>query len=255
MDAFHWFTAERATTLVAVAALAGLLYAARSAESARESASSAKDQVAAARDQVDVAREQTDLLLRQVQQGELAETQRKIAERDALQPAVVVSLQQGRSDPSVLVLVVENIGKSTARNVRITPSTELIRSDGKKIHEWRVFTGPISVMPPGHRLQYLVDTGAGVFDGQLPLAFSFAVEAEGPNGELPTATYDVDLEALRDVWIGETSFHTLVEEIKRTNRGLQDVKEAIRKLDPEYKAWLRRDVEAPRSREDDAITG
>ncbi|WP_328469127.1 hypothetical protein OHA21_00975 [Actinoplanes sp. NBC_00393] len=247
IDAIRWFNVDRAAVLVAVAALVGIIFAARSARSAREQAAAAREQATAAREQVKVSREQTALLLRQVEQSELVEFQRRTAERDALLPAVVVSIQQGRTDPSVLVLVVENLGKTAARNVRITPSTELIRSDGKKMHEWRIFTDPVLVMPPGHRMQHLFGIGGVIFNGKFPTVFSFRVEADGPFGALPTETYDVDLDALRDVWIGETSFHTLVQEIKRTNRGLDELKDAVRKLDPEYKAWLRRGLEEPPS--------
>jgi hypothetical protein len=243
MDAIHWFNVDRAAVLVALLALLGIYFAARSARSARAQASAAKVQAEAARDQVKVSREQTALLLRQVEQIEVLDIERRTAERDALLPAVVVSVQQGRTDPSVLVLVVENIGKTAARNVRITPSTEMVRSDGEKMHEYRIFTESVLVMPPGHRLQFLFAFDGRIFEGGLPPVFSFRVEADGPFGAMPAETYDIDLNSLRDVWIGETTFYTLVQEVKRISGRLQELQEAIRKLDPEYRAWIRRGKE------------
>lgn len=188
-------------------------------------------------------RDQTALLLRQVQQAEAIEIQRKVAELEALQPAVVVSVQQGRTDPSILVLVIENLGKTAARNVRITPSTKLIRSDGTKLHKWNIFSSPIQVMPAGQRFQYFFEVGHQIFGGNLPTAFSFTVEADGTSGALPPARYDIDLNALRDVWVGETTLRTLVQEIKRTTEGLGELKQAVRYLDPEYRSWVRRGME------------
>lgn len=245
-EAFHWFNATRSATLVAALALLGVFYSWRQARTAKISATAAEAQAIAARDQADaareqvaVAREQTAVLLRQVEQSELAETERRTAERDALLPAVTVSVQQGRSDPSILVLVIENLGRTTARNVRVTPSAELVRSDGQRISDWKVFSRPIQVMPAGHRLQFFFDVGFRAFEGRMPMMFSFTVEAEGPFGPLPSAVFDVDLDALHGVWIGETSPAKFLKEIERISSSLGEVQAAIRTLDPDYKAWAR----------------
>lgn len=89
-------------------------------------------------------------------------------------------------------------------------------------------------------------------DVGVPTSFSFTVEAEGTRGPLPAAVYEFDLDAIGDVWVGETSLSTLVSEIKRSNAGLRELRDAVRQLDPEYKAWSKRGFEESQESTPDA---
>ena len=174
MNAFwDWFNVERTAVLVATFALLGVFYSAAQARAAKKQAIAAEDQAATSKEsadaaklqarhaetQVELARKQTDLLLRQIEQGEVAAAETRRAQRDALQPVVIVDITPGVNDPSVFVLTVANTGSSVARDVRIEAPAELLRSDGTKMHEWPVFTKGVKTMPPGHRMQFFFDVG------------------------------------------------------------------------------------------------
>jgi len=128
-DLLGWFNTERATAVVAVLALAGVLYSAQSAAAANKQATSAKDQAERAKDQVELGKQQVELLLRQVKQAEAVEAATQQARRESLQPNVLVDIAPGVNDPGVFVLSISNIGASIARNVRVKALDEMVRSE------------------------------------------------------------------------------------------------------------------------------
>lgn len=249
-DLIDWFDVERLSVLVAALALFGIVYSWRSAQAAKASADAARSQAASAREQVDLGRQQINLLLRQIAQtGEAQQTTRQ-AQQEALQPTVVVDIVPAPNDRSVMMLVIENIGPSIARNVRIAasppPTRSFDRADGKQMHEWHVFTRGIKTMPPRHRMEFLYDIGFQRFKPGVPTEFTFVVDAEGPFGPAPQLTFDIDLSALRDTWIGQTTVGKVVEQLEKGNRNLGELTTAVRQLNPEVR-------EAQRSSRQEAL--
>jgi hypothetical protein len=249
-EVWQWFDTDKAAVVVAVIALLGVVYTAAQARAAKDQAATSKKAATAAEiqarlaeTQVEFTRQQTDLLLRQVQQGELAAAETRRAQQDALQPVVTVDIGPGVNDPSVFVLTIANIGPSIARDVRIKGPAEMVRHDGTKMHEWSVFTSGIKTMPPGYKIHFFFDVGFRRFDGPLPKDFTFVVDCEGPFGPTPQVSYEIDLSSFAGVWAAPTTLGSVVQQLERTNQAMDKLREAVRMLDPEYRAWTRRGFE------------
>lgn len=235
-EAVEWINVERLSVIVAALALLGIFYSWRSAQAAKASAAAALSQAASARDQVDLGRQQIELLLKQVAQTEEAQRATRQAQEEALQPMVVVDIVPAPNDRSVMMLVIENIGPSIARNVRIDvspPPTRAGDRDGKAIHEWGVFTKGIRTMPPRHRMEFFFDVGFRRFTNDVNNAFTFVVNAEGPFGPASELTYEIDLEVMRQTWIGQATLGKVVQQMERGNENLRELTSAILSLDPE----------------------
>jgi hypothetical protein len=236
-EVVEWINVERASVIVAALALLGIFYSWRSAQAAKTSADAARSQADSAREQVDLGRQQIELLLKQVAQTEEAQRATRQAQEESLQPMVVVDIVPARNNPSVMVLTVENIGPSIARNVRIAASPPPTRSfdgpDRKPMHEWHIFTHGIKTMPPGQKMEFLFDMGSRRFTSGLPTELTFLVDAEGPFGSVPQMTFEIDLDVMRDVWVGQTTTRSIVDELARANIKLAELASAVRQLDPE----------------------
>lgn len=234
----EWINVGRASVIVAALALLGVFYSWRSAQAAKSSADAALSQAASAREQVGLGRQQIDLLLRQIAQTEEAQRATRQAQEEALQPMVVVDIGPAPNDRSIMMLAIENIGPSIARNVRIEVSPPPARAagdrDGKAIHEWSVFTKGIKTMPPRHRMEFFFDVGFQRFTNNVNNAFTFVVNAEGPLGRpAPELTYEIDLEVMRETWIGQATLGKVVQEMERGNQNLRELTSAILNLDPD----------------------
>ncbi|WP_326549952.1 hypothetical protein [Micromonospora sp. NBC_01813] len=234
-DAIDLINVERLSVLVAALALLGIFYSWRSAQAARASASAAHSQAASARDQVDLGRQQIELLMKQIAQADEAQRATRQAQEEALQPMVVVDIIAAPDNRAVMMLVIENIGPSVARNVRIDvspPPTRVAEDRSRKaIHEWGIFANGIKTMPPRHRMEFFFDVGFRRFNSEINNAFTFVVSADGPLGPAPKLTYEIDLEALRETWIGQATLGKVVEQMKKGNESLGELASAIRSLD------------------------
>jgi hypothetical protein len=151
----------------------------------------------------------------------------KQARKESLEPLVVAEIVGAENDRDVMVLVIKNVGPSIARNVRIEVSPPPTRSfdtpDATPMHQWRVFTHGIATMPPSHQLVFLWDIGSRRFNIEpaLPSRFTFTITAVGPFGPTPPLTYDIDLEPMRDAWVGQTSLRTVVDALKEISASVQ----------------------------------
>ncbi|MGW6850438.1 hypothetical protein ACWGCK_16990 [Streptomyces virginiae] len=140
----------------------------------------ANRQVKAAEDQVAVAR----------QQLEHAEA----VHREQNEPYVVVDIQPGDSMSGVLVVVVENIGSTIARNVRISVDPPLESGWGEDLTEMlrQAFSRTFPLLQPGRRLQFLLDEQQRFQNTSLPTTYTFTVRCEGPYGPMDEVEYVVD---------------------------------------------------------------
>ncbi|MEU2703343.1 hypothetical protein [Micromonospora aurantiaca (nom. illeg.)] len=234
-DVIDWINVERLSVLVAALALLGIVYSWRSAQAAKSSAEAARSQAASAREQVDLGRRQIDLLLKQITQAEDAQRALRQAQEEALQPMVVVDILPAPNDRGVMMLVIENIGPSIARNVRIDVSPPPVRAagdpNGKAIHEWGVFTRGIRTMPPRHRMEFFFDVGFQRFRDGINNVFTFVVNAEGPFGPAPELTYEIDLEVMRETWIGQATLGKVIQQMEKGTRAIGELAEAVSRLD------------------------
>lgn len=155
-------------------------------------------------------------------QGQL-EVARQV-HREQNEPYVIVDIQPYDPGSFVLVLVIENVGTTMARNVKITASPELESSHGSAVTEalQSVIARTISMIPPGRKHQYFFDTSQR-FQSGLPVVFEFAVTSEGPMGPVETLRYTVDLAAIKEELIGERPTKKLEEKVGKVADSLRDL--------------------------------
>lgn len=168
------------------AAIAGLAWwqSKRSADAGVVSARAAESSAEAARRQVALSSEQFEA--------------ERAARRDALQPFVVVDIVQAERDPWVLYLRIENRGASTARNVRIAfdpPPARVLDTDDNRLRDWPPLADGIPALPPGRRLETVLDTITARATAELPTRYAATVTAEGPFPDHPPepVTHHIDL--------------------------------------------------------------
>ncbi|MBT2480246.1 hypothetical protein [Streptomyces sp. ISL-94] len=144
------------------------------------------------------------------------------AQREQAEPYVVVDIRPRIPGSSLLVLVIENIGQTLARNVRISVSPPLQTTLGAERAATlnRVVDRPIATLPPTRRIPFVMDVGHQLFSSELPKVYEFRVESDGPFGRVDPLTYTVDLEALRDSALEtdstEWSAHQIAKHLKRS---------------------------------------
>jgi hypothetical protein len=116
---------------------------------------------------------------------------RKLREAQA-RPFVVVDFEPG----FLVYLTVENLGRTMARDVRISFDKPLETSlQGRpEIDESPLFREPIPALPPGKKIRVLFDQFNDRLNAKLPLAYEVTLRYRGPAGKKPlTDTYRLDL--------------------------------------------------------------
>ncbi|WP_053679227.1 hypothetical protein [Streptomyces sp. XY66] len=117
------------------------------------------------------------------------------AQREQAEPYVIVDIKPRIPGSSLLVLVIENIGQTLARNVRISVSPPLQTTLGAERAATlnRVVGRPIATLPPTRRIPFVMDVGHQLFSSELPKVYEFRVESDGPFGRVDPLIYTVDL--------------------------------------------------------------
>ncbi|MFE0692944.1 hypothetical protein [Streptomyces sp. NPDC058869] len=185
-------------------------------------AQDAKTQTQATVDQAATAR-------RQLEQAEAAH-------REQNEPYVIADIQPDAPGSSLLVLLIENIGPTVARDVTITVDPPLVSASGDHLTE-RLQSGlsrTIPMLPPGRRLKYAFDIAFRRFDSNLPTAYTFTVQAKGPFGNVEPMEYLVDISSWRETLLGE---HPNV----KVEKALNDVASSLRSLATAQRQQLRPD--------------
>lgn len=178
MGAGDWIALGTGAVSVGAASIA--VWQARTASA---SASHSEKQARAADEQVRVANEQ-------LQQAErLHSEQLALAERihrEQNEPYVIVDIQPSDPASGTLVVVIENIGPTVARDVRISCGPPLVSGWGDDLTEvlQRALSRTICLLPPGRRLEFFLDNQDRLQNSDLPTAYTFTVESEGPSARV-----------------------------------------------------------------------
>ncbi|MDX3027461.1 hypothetical protein [Streptomyces scabiei] len=151
-----------------------------------------------AKTEAQAAVEQAAIARRQLEQTEKAH-------REQNEPYVIVDIQPDAPGSGLLVLVIENIGPTIARDVTISVNPPLTSASGDNLAE-RLRTGlsrTIPMLPPGRRLKYAFDIAHRRFASDLPTAYTFTVQAKGPFGHVEPLEYLVDFSSWQETLLGE----------------------------------------------------
>ncbi|WP_067799854.1 hypothetical protein [Actinomadura formosensis] len=217
-----------------VVAIIAALYSRQQAHSASDSAASAVRSADAANEQVAAAREQVTLGQRQL---ELAEKIRK----EQSEPYVVVDVEASPIARGFLVLVIENIGTTVARNVRfdIDPPLRSARKFNLPVAEAKILKDGIPMLPPKRRLELLFDFGPDRFESSLEMVYSVTVYADGPHGHVEPMRQDIDISVLygwHPIW--SKGVHEGVEALRGVQKELgkmqADLRTLMQRLEPPH---------------------
>ncbi|MFN4228049.1 MAG: hypothetical protein ACK4F0_07935 [Candidatus Ratteibacteria bacterium] len=128
----------------------------------------------------------------------------------------------------IIELVVKNIGKRPAKNVKMKISPPLVSSESKiDLGEVGFIKNGIKMLPPGYEIRTFVDTTSAYFDRrkELPLQYKVKVSWFCENEE-QTTEWDLDLSIYYNrLSISGKGIHQLVEineKIKRTLEGIEN---------------------------------
>ncbi|NBE95090.1 hypothetical protein FE391_18675 [Nonomuraea sp. KC401] len=216
----------------AIAAVVALVVSLFSVWFARRQASAAIDQSAgaqraadAAKDQAVSARDQAEIAAKQLALDRTAFT-------ESQQPYVVVDIRASDFISEALILIVENVGPTVARNVRIRFNppiqTSMDGDDGEKLADALIFTQGVPHVPPGRRIEALFDIGWQFFKKDLPRKYTVTVEADGPYGAVEPLTYLIDLEIYRKLrHLTIKTRHQQVKEIEKLRKAVEKASQEL----------------------------
>ncbi len=150
--------------------------------------------------------------------------------REQNEPYVIVDIQPSDPASGTLVVVIENIGPTVARDVRISCGPPLVSGWGDDLTEvlQRALSRTICLLPPGRRLEFFLDNQDRLQNSDLPTAYTFTVESEGPSARVESLEYVVD-------------FGTWAESLmknrptKRIEDKLGKIQDAVKALSDSYK--------------------
>jgi len=165
------------------------------------------------------------------------------------QPFVVVDIQPGRAWMNWLTMVVENIGKTLAKDVRITfdpPLTTTVKDND--LAKSVLIREGVAVLPPGRRVETLFDLSHDRLKQGLPMRYEVTVSfRDYRNRQQESLPYIIDLTYLYDLEpLGEKTMHNLVDEVHQ----LREELEKLRGRD--HGLLVRRPSDVRRSRNDSA---
>lgn len=191
-----------------------------------------------AKTQAQATVEQAAFARQQLQQAEKAH-------REQNEPYVIVDIQPDAPGSGLLVLLIENIGPTIARDVTIAVDPPLVSASGDNLTErlQRGLSRTIPMLPPGRRLKYAFDVSSRRFASDLPTAYTFTVQAKGPFGDVEPMEYLVDFSSWRETLLGE-------HPNAKTNTALSDIAGGITGL---AKAYREANASAIRTNSEEAI--
>jgi GNAT superfamily N-acetyltransferase len=190
---------------------------------------SAQDAAASAITQADAAKEQVALAEKQL---ELAEKIR----REQTEPYVVVDVQPSPFAKGFLILVIENIGTTVARNVQFSfdpPLTTARKFSAGPIGDAKILKEGIPMLPPGRRMELLFDFAPDRHNTMMDMAYSVTVEADGPQGRVEPMRYEIDIGVLfgwHPLWA--KTLHDGVEALEEVRDALREIQGELQTLRP-----------------------
>lgn len=143
-------------------------------------------------------------------------------------PFVVADLVPG-DVPGSIHLVIENVGKTLARNVRVKFDPPLIsawdKADAATLADSIMIREGIPALPPGRRVETLFDFAPERLRQHMPTAFRVTLGAEDYLGRpQPPLEYVLDLAYQYEL-------------VRMSRKGLHEIAESVRKIEGALKGW------------------
>jgi hypothetical protein len=150
---------------------------------------------------------------------------RELREEEAA-PFIVVDVVPGRAASHLLDLVIENVGKTMAKDVTITfdpPIESATDMHGFELAEWAPIKTGITTLVPGRRLTALFDNSVDRYKSDLPRQYTVTVHCCDSRGrKQPEQRFTMDLAPLYGAMNASLrDMHQLVGEVEKLRKPLE----------------------------------
>ncbi|MGS2616044.1 hypothetical protein ACVCAH_16200 [Micromonospora sp. LZ34] len=160
-------------------------------------------------------------------QARYGEAQLELAEKvqkDQAQSYVFADLCPDEHDPQKILLLVQNVGATVARNVRVTFNPPLQSVAKPDFKDAEVLRGPISTLPPGRKIQWFFDIGFRIFESpETPRRYTVRINADGPFGPVEELTYDIDLNDIGQSDAAAPTPKRIADELRKAREALEKI--------------------------------
>ena len=154
----------------------------------------------------------------------------KEARDQEIAPYVVVYFDIAYEE-KIIYLVVKNIGKSTARDIRIQFRPKLIGNSGEDISEFPIIKNGIASLSPNHEIKTFVDSTTAFFfeRNDQPLTYEVKISFYGGLKDTQRVTEQVlDLTADKRLSnITQRSGHDLINEVEKISQNIERISKEL----------------------------
>lgn len=164
------------------------------------------------------------LILRQLHAAreQLSEARKAQAEQE--RPYVIVSIDRSEAGSQLMDLVIQNIGKTPAHNLRLSFDPVPIRAKetpGLELANTRLFNEPLPLLPPGRVIRTFFDSAIDRKDSELHSEYNVQVTYENTSGERWKEDSVLDLDVLKGAMFVETyNMHHLAKAVREMGKNL-----------------------------------
>lgn len=152
---------------------------------------------------------------------------RQLREEEAA-PAIIVDIVPDDVSGHLLDLVIENIGKTPARDVTIRfdpPVKSAADMSDYELADWSPLKDGLKTLAPGRRLTAMFDSAIERYGTDLPRRYEVTVDCLDSHGRRqPTMQYTLDMEPLYGALHTEVrGMHQLVKEVEKLRKALEPI--------------------------------
>ena len=156
----------------------------------------------------------------------------KIARDNESAPNIVVYFDMPAGN-WLIYLIVKNIGKSVANNVKLEFEPKLKTSRGENINDIPLIKNGISSIPPSHEIKTIFDTTIDYINNdELPLNYSAKISYSGGiHDEVRLSEQILDLSVYKGLsFIDKKGMHELVKEIESIGKNNKKISSFLEKI-------------------------
>ncbi|MFE2478240.1 hypothetical protein [Streptomyces sp. NPDC059389] len=145
--------------------------------------------------------------------------------KEANDPYVVADIRPRAGGSGLLVFVIENLGRTVARDVELTISPPI---EGGEQADWdaKIMTAigrKIPFLPPGRRLEWFFTFGGRFYmNATLPRQYTVTVKASGPSGPVEPMTYTIDLDVMQGMALDRETVVAKLDQIAKHTKTMSN---------------------------------
>ena len=133
----------------------------------------------------------------------------------------------------ILYLVVKNVGKSVAKNVKLEFEPPLRNSNEEKISEIPLIKKGIGSIPPGYEIRTFFDSAISYFNkSELPLTYKVKISYSGGlRSDIRSIEQIMDLYAFKGIsFLDEKGTHELVKKVEKIVKNNNEISQKLGKI-------------------------